>query len=106
MKYKDFLKNITGCPFCEGNNKVIVESEESFMTYALWPYHKHHLLIIPKRHIESLSEMNDAEREDVDLMQEKALNALRKLGYERIIKRVGDSKQPKRGFYVKYLDKE
>lgn len=37
---------------------------------------------------------------------DKLGKALRKLGYERIIKRVGDSKQPTRGFYVKYLDKE
>ena len=37
---------------------------------------------------------------------DKLGKALRKLGYERIIKRVGDSKQPKRGFYVRYLDKE
>jgi hypothetical protein len=37
---------------------------------------------------------------------DKLGKALRKLGYERIIKRVGDSKQPTRGFYVKYLDKD
>jgi len=37
---------------------------------------------------------------------DKLGKALRKLGYERIIKRVGDSKQPTRGFYVKYFDKD
>ena len=95
MKYEDFLKNITGCPFCEGKNKLIVESKESFMTYALWPYHKHHLLIIPKRHIESLSELTEAERKDINLMQEKALEILKKLGYDSITHLVREGKENK-----------
>lgn len=84
MKYEDFLKNMTECPFCENANRVIFESEKSFMTYSLWPYHEHHLLIIPKRHVESLTEMTELEREDVDLLQEKALEILKRLGYKSI----------------------
>ena len=81
MKYEEFLKNMTGCPFCEHKNRIIFESDKSFMTYALWPYHKHHLLVIPKRHIESITEITEEERKDIDLLQEKALETLKKLGY-------------------------
>jgi predicted P-loop ATPase len=37
---------------------------------------------------------------------DKLGKALRKLGYVREIKRIGDSKQPTHGYYVKYLDKD
>lgn len=85
MKYKDFLKDLKGCPFCDGkNNKVIKESEKSYVTYSLWPYHTHHLLVIPKRHVESLQDLTAEEREDIDIMQEKALEALKQLGYASI----------------------
>lgn len=84
MKYEDFLKNLVGCPFCDSKNRVIMESEKSFMTYSLWPYHEHHLLVIPKRHMESLTEITELEREDIDILQEKALEILKKLGYASI----------------------
>ena len=84
MKYEEFLKNMKGCPFCDGSNRIIIESEKSFITYALWPYHKHHLLVIPKRHVESLTEITEVERKDIDDLQEKALEILKKLGYVSI----------------------
>ncbi|MDQ5969457.1 MAG: hypothetical protein QG579_614 [Patescibacteria group bacterium] len=94
-KYQDFLKNITECPFCENRKKVIFESKESFLTYALWPYHAHHLLIVPKRHVESLSELTEEEKGDIDFMQEKALEILKKLGYANITHMVREGKDNK-----------
>jgi len=94
-KYAEFLKSITGCPFCEKKNRIIIESNESFVTYALWPYHKHHLLIIPKRHVESLSELTENEKKSIDLMQEKALEILKKLGYISITHLVREGKDNK-----------
>lgn len=94
-KYEEFLKNITGCPFCENKNRVITESDHCFMTYALWPYHQHHLLIIPKRHIESLVELTEIERKDVDSMQEKALEVLKKFGYISITHLVREGRDNK-----------
>src|ERR1035437_58893 len=94
-KYEDCVKNIKGCPFCEKSDRVIIESSESFMTYALWPYHKHHLLIIPKRHIESLSKLTEIEKKDIDSMQEKALEILKKLGYSSITHLVREGKENK-----------
>lgn len=84
MEYEDFLKNMKCCPFCEKDNKLILETDKSFMTYALWPYHQHHLLVIPKRHVESLTEMTEEERRDTGDLQEKALEILKKLGYVSI----------------------
>lgn len=84
MKYMDFLKTLTGCPFCENGNEVVLQSSESFLTYSLSPYHKHHLLIIPNRHIESVLELSRSEKEDIELLQTKALEILKKLGYENI----------------------
>ena len=81
IKYKDFLAKLSGCPFCENKNRIIFETKNSFLTYSLWPYHKHHLLIIPKRHVESLTELNNEERKEIDSLQEKALEILKKLGY-------------------------
>jgi len=81
MNYKEFLENMTGCPFCEGKNRIILETDKSFVTYALWPYHKHHILVIPKRHVESLTEITEEEMDDIDNLQEKVLEILKKLGY-------------------------
>jgi predicted protein tyrosine phosphatase/diadenosine tetraphosphate (Ap4A) HIT family hydrolase len=84
IKYEDFLKNMKGCPFCGEVSRIITETEFSFMTYALWPYHKHHLLVIPKRHVESLTEITETERNDINGLQEKALEILKKIGYTSI----------------------
>jgi len=84
MKYTKYLKNLTTCPFCNGKNEAIIQSSKSFLTYALSPYHKHHLLVIPNRHVESLSELDESELEDIDMLQEKGLKILKKLGYESI----------------------
>ncbi|MEI8337568.1 MAG: HIT domain-containing protein [bacterium] len=81
MKYEEFLKNMKECPFCDGGNRIITESDKSFLTYALWPYHKHHLLFIPKRHVESLTEITEDEMKDISMLQEKSLEILKKLGY-------------------------
>jgi histidine triad (HIT) family protein len=72
------------CPFCVGANRIIIETDKSFMTYALWPYHQHHILVIPKRHVESLTEITEVEMKDLDVLQKKALEALKNLGYSSI----------------------
>ena len=87
MKYSDYLKTVTECPLCSGPkrvNEVILQSDKSFLTYALSPYHKHHLLVVPNRHVESLSELDESEMEDIDALQEKALEILKKLSYTNI----------------------
>jgi len=84
MLYKDFLKQLDGCPFCAGHNKILREQGGCYLTYALAPYHKHHLLIVPRAHRASLQELTTEEKESVAALQEVGLQSLKKLGYTSI----------------------
>lgn len=84
MLYKDFLAQLSECPFCTGKNKVVLKGEHCYLTYALAPYHKHHLLVVPSKHVESISELTSEETADILVMQNRALNLLRKLKYNDI----------------------
>ncbi len=84
MLYKEFLDTLDGCPFCFGSNRVIVDGTHAYLTYALAPYHKHHLLVLPKRHVESVGDLTDVEREEIEKLQGDGLRILQKLNYESI----------------------
>lgn len=64
-------KKKTGCPFCEAarREKIVYEDDLIFVVhnltkYDLWELHNvhEHLLVIPKRHVESLNELTDTEK--------------------------------------------
>ncbi|MBI2414658.1 HIT family protein [candidate division WWE3 bacterium] len=58
MKYKEYLTTITTCTFCEGvGARKIFENNFAFLTYSISPYHKHHILVIPKRHVEYMCDL-------------------------------------------------
>lgn len=58
MKYSTYLKTLATCPFCDGiENRILLENDGAILTYAQAPYHKYHLLIIPKRHIENIKDL-------------------------------------------------
>ncbi len=84
MLYSEYLTTLDECPFCARRNKVILDDEEAYLTYAIAPYHQHHLLIIPKRHTESVQDLSPAERGSVLRLEHRALDALKKLGYRKI----------------------
>ena len=84
MLYKDFLATINKCPFCEGKNRTIVDAPTAYLTYALAPYHKHHLLILPKRHVERLQDLTDQEQKDIEQLERQGMTLLKKLGYKSI----------------------
>jgi diadenosine tetraphosphate (Ap4A) HIT family hydrolase len=84
VTYVDYLKTLSGCPFCENESRIILRTGEGFLTYSISPYHKHHLMVIPNRHVESLFELSQSEKDDLDLLQIRALEILKKLGYESI----------------------
>jgi len=85
MLYRELLENLKGCPFCEGNHtEPLVMREHSYLTYSLAPYHPHHLLILPKRHIESLTELTDEEEAEIFNLGQIGIRALQKLGYESV----------------------
>ena len=94
MNYeKDFLKIPRSCPFCKPKKKEILESNKTaYLTYALAPYYRDHLLVIPKRHITEILDLTDEEVMDIYQLNKAALIALKKLGYEdiNILVRDGD----------------
>ncbi len=69
-KYKS-RQNVNGCPFCSASTLEKAVYEDNFVyvvpnltQYDLWELHdvEDHLLVIPRRHVETLAELNDKER--------------------------------------------
>lgn len=51
-----------GCPFCELNaTNVVAASEFAFAFRDRYPVAEHHTLVIPRRHVASLFELDDEE---------------------------------------------
>lgn len=93
MKYKDYLKTLTHCPFCVLEpRRIIKENENAFLTYSLAPYHHDHLLVAPKHHIEHLLDLSDAAVRDMNMLQKEGLKILNKLGHRNVsfLMREGD----------------
>ena len=83
MLYTDFQKNAKQCPFCfTKNNRSIVAYETAFLTYALAPYHQHHLLVIPRRHVETFMYLNAEESEEIDGLLRYGVRLLHAHGYK------------------------
>ena len=85
MLYSDFLKTLKGCPFCGNQNRIIKENKSAYLTYSIAPYHKHHLLVVPRRHTEMILSLSRDEMYDIELLIRTALGILRKLGYKNIV---------------------
>jgi diadenosine tetraphosphate (Ap4A) HIT family hydrolase len=82
MLYSEFLTTMTECPFCSGtHNRVLAEREHAYLTYAYAPYHKHHLLVVPRRHVLSINDLTPEEEKEIDELQHLGLETLQKLGY-------------------------
>lgn len=86
MLYKNFLKTQNGCPFCKSQtDEVLKENNSSYMTLSIAPYHKHHILIIPKRHFEKILDANQNENLDSLSLIKDGINILYKLGYKDFV---------------------
>ena len=81
MLYSEYLKQLTTCPFC-GTQQSLSQHESAYLTFAYAPYHKHHLLVVPKRHTTSFFDMTREERAAAESLVELGTSVLRKLGYE------------------------
>ena len=64
-------KKKSGCPFCDAarREEILFENDDVFIVhnltkYDVWELHDvhEHLLVIPKRHVESLKELTDTEK--------------------------------------------
>jgi diadenosine tetraphosphate (Ap4A) HIT family hydrolase len=94
MRYTTFLKTLTKCPFCyEIKSRILLENNGAFLTYAQAPYHKYHLLVIPKRHVESIKDLTWDENVCIMALIVTGIKALSKIGHNdcAIISRDGQS---------------
>ena len=84
MTYKELLNSLSMCPFCEFKDRVIAENTSAILTYAIAPYHPDHLLVIPRKHIEHITEISPVTMSDINEMQNTAIKILKKLGHTNI----------------------
>lgn len=71
--YGDIWTNTGKCVFCDLREKyIITENDKAVLTVNLFPYIDGHLMVIPKRHIESF--------ENIDIDEWTAMQELAKVG--------------------------
>lgn len=94
MKYTDYIDSLPvgTCPFCASDDRRFIENETAYVTYALAPYHKHHLLIIPKEHRKSFFDLSVEEWRDIWELAQKSSRMLRYLGYENFSMMIREGK--------------
>jgi ATP adenylyltransferase len=86
MLYTQYLesKDPHKCSFCEHGQHIYSHNDAAYLTYALAPYHRHHLLVIPNRHVLSLLELSDEESVQVSQLIKLGVQMLYSLGYENL----------------------
>jgi diadenosine tetraphosphate (Ap4A) HIT family hydrolase len=86
MKYKEIWQNERPCPFDNPHSSdIITQNDSAYMTYALAPYHRDHLLVIPKRHVEHILDITHEEMEDIDALLEQGWRMMKKkMGYHNV----------------------
>lgn len=83
MRYSTFLKKLKVCPFCKiTTNRILAENEKAILTFSQAPYHKHHLLVIPKRHSNSIVNLGWDENVCIMALVVSATKLLKKLGHD------------------------
>ena len=93
MLYHRYLKGLKTCPFCQSKERVLASKKHAYLTYAKAPYHKHHLLVVPKKHVVSLFAISRVEARDIDELIKLGTKILQKLEYNNftILVREGDN---------------
>jgi len=84
MKYQTFLKTIDECPFCMGSGisrRILIENDSAYLTYSLAPYHKYHLLVISKKHAESIKDLTKKENMQIMALIVRGVETLSKVGH-------------------------
>lgn len=85
MKYTEYLKSQPKdfCPFCKDEkDRIFLDNEHALLTYAKAPYHKHHLLVVPKEHKQSFLELTGNETDSIWSLIRQGAAVLLELGYE------------------------
>jgi diadenosine tetraphosphate (Ap4A) HIT family hydrolase len=102
MLYKKFLKLRRPCPFCNGRQRTFLDRKTAYLTYALAPYSKYHLLVVPKRHVTALVELTSQEEKDIAELVKVAIKTLHELKVRNITSLVRDSTRDKSIAHLHY----
>ena len=73
------------CPFCrtpgrdDEDGLVVHRGATAYVVLNLYPYNPGHLLVCPYRHVADLTELTDAERDEIGVLSATAMRVLRKV---------------------------
>ena len=82
MKYDDFLKKQgPKCPFCHKKRSIIHRTQKAYITYGIAPYHEHHMLVVPRRHVIDLTKLRKLEETEIQNLIKIGISILNHLGY-------------------------
>ena len=92
MNYHEALEKIWNkCPFCEIKEEIkIYDYASAYMTIAMAPYWPDHLLVIPKRCVESIFDLTIEEDDEIQWLVRAWMKMLRKLWYLELHDNVND----------------
>ena len=76
IKYIIKMSSMKGCIFCskpkarnDRKNYIVSRTRHSFSILNLYPYNNGHMMIVPRRHVDSLTKLNKEELSDlIDLL--------------------------------------
>lgn len=80
---RDGTDDIDGCPFCvlperedASDSLVVAESEHAFVLLNNYPYNPGHVMVIPRRHTDSYTDLEDDELLDHAKLKQRTIAAL------------------------------
>jgi len=77
--------NDVRCPFCriptlsDEEGLIVARAEHSYVVMNLYPYNAGHLLIVPFRHVADLTDLSEAERNEILTLCAHSMKVLRKV---------------------------
>jgi diadenosine tetraphosphate (Ap4A) HIT family hydrolase len=84
--YNEFARSLNNCVFCDLRSKYILTEKNGMVaTVNIFPYIDGQLLIIPRRHIEKMSELKPREWTTIFYLSQIAIKVLREeMGIEGV----------------------
>lgn len=86
IKYIQRLRKDKECIFCRAlksrlpkKHYLLLKTRYSLVMMNIFPYNNGHLMVIPKRHIKSLAELNEQEAMDLLMTAKKMVSILKKI---------------------------
>lgn len=77
--YDTISSTVTKCPFCDLKAKYLVKDwDNCVLTVNTFPYIDGHLMVVPKRHVERLTDLNKKEWAEAQELLSKGMDVLRK----------------------------